>query len=350
MGLDSEYDAAMLEDSSSSSSDASSDEQMYSVRTVPLHKRKGTLRPGLLAAAGIAVVGAVLLLSGGGKPLLKKANAKAATVLSNSGEDPCKDFTHLKMEKLVRNNLGRKGPVMAAQEGMVFKGVNIDPGHGGEHVDLHINALTDFEPAWRNKLGFSGGGHHFMTVNLKPGREVTLKIAAMRPGTNEPKTLRKATFTFFDLDSHGSGDNQEFVKASGSTGTITYEGTELVESVDEGHEKVFRASQPGTGEDNPTDPLHLTEQQLQRAVTFIYEPFTEAVVTLGSTSGSHHGRKFDFVGRPSLQCATGVEPDKVVVVDSSTPTEAPTCCLLKYQFINLVCAPAEEKNFFHFMC
>jgi hypothetical protein len=116
-----------------------------------------------------------------------------------------------------------------------------------------------------------------------------------------------------------------------------------------GDKKVFRASQPGTGEDNPTDPLHLTEQQLQRAVTFIYEPFTEAVVTLGSTPGSHNGRKFDFVGRPSLQCATGVEPEKVVVVNS-TPTEAPTCCLLKYQFIQLVCSPAEEKKFFNVMC
>jgi hypothetical protein len=181
MGFHSEYDASMLEDSSSSSSsDASADEQVYSVRTVPLHKRNGALRPGLLAAAGLAVVATVAFVSGGGKPLLKEANAKAATVLSTSGEDPCRDFTHLKMEKLVRNNLGRKGPVMAPQEGMVFKGVNIDPGHDNEPVDLHINALTDFEPAWRNSkdLGFAGSGKHFMRVSLKPGREVTLKIAA----------------------------------------------------------------------------------------------------------------------------------------------------------------------------
>merc|ERR1712217_845110 len=253
------------------------------------------------------------------------------------------------MRKIVRNNLGNRGPDDSAEEGMVFEGVDLDPGHEDEDVDLHINALSTFEPAWVSRLGFRGTDNSFMSVNLKAGREVRLKISAKRPGTNEPMTLRKATFTFFDLDSHSSGDNKEYVKAAGSTGTITYEGTELVESDEGADEKMFKATTPGNGADNPTSPLSLTEQQLQRAVTFIYEPFTEAIVTLGSAGHQYHGRRFDFVGRPSLQCARGVEPERVVVVES-TPEEVPTCCVLKVLFLNFICTPAEEKQFFHFMC
>jgi hypothetical protein len=292
----------------------------------------------------------VLFVAGGAKPSLTKANAKAATILSDN-EDPGRDFTHLSTRRLIRNNLGNQGPVRSSEEGMVFQGTNIDPGHEDQDVDLHINALSDFRPAWRNPndLGFSGNGHHFMRVNLRAGEEVRLRLSAMRPGTNDSMTLRRATFTFFDLDTHPSGHNVEYVKAAGSTGTITYEGTELVES-DEADEKTFTASRPGNGGDNPTDPLDLTEQQLQRAVTFIFEPFMEATITLGSSGGQFHGRKFDFVGRPSLQCATGVEPTRVVLVEDP-PAEVPTCCVLKVLgFVNLVCAPEEERQFFHFMC
>lgn len=345
--------AAMLDESS----DISADEQAY-----VLGPRRGwgvaARRPGLpvvLAGLGVAGLTALGLLASGGAPTLTKGNARAATGLSAS--DPCADFPFLDMRGIKRNNLGGKGPVKDGKEGIVFEGVDIDPGHQDEEVDLHINALTPFEPAWvsGNMLGFAnhakeGNPNHFMRVNLKPGHEVTLKISAMKPGTTEPKSLRKATFTFFDLDTHGSGQNKEYVQAEGSSATITYDGTELVETDKDEDAKRFTASTPGTGKDNPTDPLSLTEQQLQRAVTFIYEPFTEAVVTLGSSGGANHGRVFDFVGRPSLQCATGVEPEKVVIVES-TPQEVPTCCLVKVPMLfDFYCVPEEEKKFYHFMC
>merc|ERR1712110_1332791 len=114
----------------------------------------------------------------------------------------------------------------------------------------------------------------------------------------------------------------------------------------------YTATQPGFNHDNPTDPTNLTELQLQRAVSLQFKDFTETLVTFGSTKSGNRGlRRFDFVGRPSIKCAIGVDPGKVIDVTETTTTtvietttviktdnqSAPTCCVLKCGPINICC-------------
>merc|ERR1712203_542728 len=108
-----------------------------------------------------------------------------------------------------------------------------------------------------------------------------------------------------------------------------------------GHWTTFEATTVGTGDDNPTDPLKLTEQQLQRAFTVQFRPFTGADITLGNKAHAAgvttHGRRFDFIAKPSLKCAAGVDVNKV----STSNNFVPQCCLLKFASLAIMCADAE---------
>eukprot|EP00411_Alexandrium_monilatum_P047522 CAMPEP_0175461424 /NCGR_PEP_ID=MMETSP0095-20121207/68153_1 /TAXON_ID=311494 /ORGANISM="Alexandrium monilatum, Strain CCMP3105" /LENGTH=224 /DNA_ID=CAMNT_0016762477 /DNA_START=53 /DNA_END=728 /DNA_ORIENTATION=- len=89
--------------------------------------------------------------------------------------------------------------------------------------------------------------------------------------------------------------------------------------------KKFMSSMPGSGSDNPRDPLALTVQQKNRAVTIEFDDFSELNVTLGCTSG-RYARYFMFVARPSLLCARTVGGSKAdtEVITVETTTVAPS--------------------------
>merc|ERR1712050_746936 len=100
------------------------------------------------------------------------------------------------------------------------------------------------------------------------------------------------------------------------------------------------------------DPLSLTAQQINRAVTFEFTNFQELVARVGSTEASAktHGRKFNFIGRPSVLCAEGSKPEDVVTIQGTdSPVEA-QCCLIQVSSIAIVCAKASEAAFYQWMC
>jgi hypothetical protein len=73
---------------------------------------------------------------------------------------------------------------------------------------------------------------------------------------------------------------------------------------------VFTATTEGDGSDNPVDPMTLTEQQRNRAVTLTFRKINEFNVTMASTSG-WMPRYFTFLGRPSVLCALTPRDEKI---------------------------------------
>merc|ERR1712232_1268521 len=96
----------------------------------------------------------------------------------------------------------------------------------------------------------------------------------------------------------------------------------------------------------------LTKQQLDRAVTFEFDDFTELIAVVGSkgAEGQTHGRKFNFIGRPSVLCAEGSNPDNVVTLQGTDNPTVSQCCLLQVSSIAIACAKAEEAAFWQRMC
>merc|ERR1712113_181435 len=67
----------------------------------------------------------------------------------------------------------------------------------------------------------------------------------------------------------------------------------------------FEATTEGNFDDNPVDPLLLTQQQKNRAVTVFFSNIDEVNFVLGATPASDPGawRCFEFVLHPVLKCA-----------------------------------------------
>jgi len=337
-------------------SGASSEEELL-VSNETQRRRWGIIRPALIAIVVFALVGTVLLVNypknasaESYSPSLRSSNPSAITMLQGivDNTDPCRNFPFLDATTVLRSNLGLKGPDFGAQEGLVFEGFHRKPGKTPKPIELHVNVVSDFNayhPAQIDKLGFfDGPGSKFMGINLEQGTEVTLKFTVTERGNTVPIRLDEVDLTFFDLDTHTSGNNVEFVKVGGFTNQVTYEGTQLQITGEPPDVFTYTATQPGTAADNPNDPTSLTDLQLQRAVSLRFDDFTETTVTFGSTKfDGGHFRRFDFVGRPSIKCATGVNQDKVIEF-------TPTCCVLKIGPINILCTSAATKQWYHFMC
>jgi len=320
-------------------------------------RRWGIIRPALITIAVFALVATVLLVNYPKNtsterypPSLRSSNPSAITMLQAivNNTDPCQNFSFLDMKTVLRSNLGLKGPDFGDEEGLVFEGFDREPGKAPKPIEFHINVVSDFNafhPANTDKLGFfNGPGSKFMGINLKQGTEVTLKFTVTERGGTVPVRLDDMDLTFFDLDTDSSGNIVEFVKAGGFTNQVTYEGTQLQITGEPPDIFTYTATQHGTNADNPTDPTNLTDLQLQRAVSLQFKGFTETVVTFGSTKFGDRGlRRFDFVGRPSIKCATGVNPKKVIDF-------TPTCCVLKIGPIDIICTSAATKQWYHFMC
>jgi len=134
--------------------------------------------------------------------------------------------------------------------------------------------------------------------------------------------IRRQEFTFFDLDMAPNGETIEYVKAWGfHTATLT-EHSELTRTNTSDGSMTFTASKEGNGDDGPEDPLMLTIQQKNRALTLEWANFTEFDLEFGCSDG-WHTRYFTFVARPSLWCAQtstpfGVGPNPQLSTISNT--------------------------------
>jgi len=111
----------------------------------------------------------------------------------------------------------------------------------------------------------------------------------------------------------------------------------------------FNATRPGTASDNPKNPLELSIEQKDKAVTIKYTDVHMFDVEFGAAGENHQHRWFNFVLRPSLLCARTVGPGPTPVVTggptaTTTTVEPPTTtteerkCLFVIPIINF-CIP-----------
>jgi hypothetical protein len=155
-----------------------------------------------------------------------------------------------------------------------------------------------------NYAKYNGVYGYFGYVTMSTGSRFDLEFTIVKSGTEEPMPLDKFYFTFFDLDTGDpDGDQSGSAEICSATGYEKYmlgPNSELKVEKDSKGVTTFRATTYGTGADNPTDPLLLTEQQQNRAVTFMYLKTAKFVVSYEVGEGRSIGRDVYFAGKSQL--------------------------------------------------
>jgi len=286
------YEPAPSVDNMEMESELLADTPRQGLRSLP--------KRGLLATMGFATVGAWLLWATrtqGGATTFVDADGMGATTELQS-VDPCAKYPYISLDKVTHSNLGKKGPDSGA-EGIVYEVTEMDPGHSPKHLLMTVNASAAYKAGHAKYNGIHG---KYGLVTLAAGNEAEFTIKFMDPTTLKAVKIPKQEFTFFDLDQSSNGDNREYVETMGAKQVWLTKNTEIQVTDLPGGYKKFMSSQPGSGADNPKDPLALTVQQKNRAVTVEFQDFSELKVIFGNTAGQY-ARYYMFVARPSLICA-----------------------------------------------
>merc|ERR1719272_921091 len=165
---------------------------------------------------------------------------------------------------------------------------------------------------------YNGVYGFFGYLSLKSDTHMDLKFTVVESGTDTELVLPKFFFTFFDMDTGNSepGYTQggaEVLSARGFKEAHLGPNTEL--EITDGHRdsggantgskgvgwKTFGATVFGDNFDNPSDPMNMTAQQMNRAVTFEMENTAsfEATYTVLANSTTF-GRDIYFAGRSQI--------------------------------------------------
>jgi len=201
----------------------------------------------------------------------------------------------LKLSSLISSNLGNKGPDFAAPEGLHFANILQNE---GRTVDLMIHALNEYVPQNVSQNLLNGA---FVQINVGLGQSVDLKFKFVDAETREEVVVKFMYFSMFDIDEGRFNHLEEFLAIGGFAASYLSDATEIKESVLKDGRVQFKSSTHGIIEDNPKDPKGLTDQQANRAVTFLYTDTSSFEATFASSSvGPESGRNFLVGGKSSI--------------------------------------------------
>lgn len=212
---------------------------------------------------------------------------------------------------LLYTNLGGAGPDSQKPEGMRFKNVFPDT---GTTIDMIINAESEVDcvnasmhalnPA--SCLSTSNGMHgQFGRITVSAGNYVDLRVSFVLHDTDEVAPIEHGFyFTVYDFDQQRDGGGKETVRLSGFR-SYSVSNTSSIVIEDEGglyHRGIFSSNVVGTEEDNPKNPSKLTQDQVDKSISFSFPPNSSGFnLTLGVGEG-WAARNFEFTGYSILPC------------------------------------------------
>jgi hypothetical protein len=201
----------------------------------------------------------------------------------------------LTMSELIYSNLGRKGPDFGQPEGLRFKQVLMNK---GKPVDMMVHALNEYKPQNISQNRLNG---HFVQINIARSQSVDLKFRFVDTQTSDDVVVDFMYFSMFDIDEGRFNHLAESLTIGGFAASYLTDDTEVTETVLPDGRCRYESSTHGIIEDNPKDPKALTDQQSNRAVTFLFTKTSSFEATFASNSiGPLSGRNFLVGGKSSI--------------------------------------------------
>merc|ERR1711907_417166 len=288
----------------------SADEEQHSFNVTSIEERRprdgafmwkvATLVMSVVAVAFMISTIAVASEHSGGKDKVVVVNsATPASVTNLASADPnrcsnVKDWNFFNAQ-VTQNNLGGVGPDSGAEE---IRYSNVANG-----MDL---VLTTDAPYKVNDVVKDYDG---VMMSGKGNTAVKLTFTLVEEGTNIPADVapdQTIFFSVYDLDT-GKGTEYAQFTTDVDSWSVTETTTAKVRMV---KGKLYaEAGRPGNDEDNPTDPLDMTQVQKDSAVWITYKGRNTWGLTFGEKGNTSKkkpgGRNLLFAGRAQGDCPPG---------------------------------------------
>jgi hypothetical protein len=200
------------------------------------------------------------------------------------------------MASVPYSNLGGMGPDFGSPPFLRFD--NVAAVQNDQMLDVKIENLTKYTPANTSNNGLNG---QFAQVNIGGGSNTKFRFNFVKHGTDEPYTMDWNYISIFDLD-HGKKKEQyrETLELKGFVTHYLPEDSELHVHKHDDKWYTYGSTTHGTGEDNPTDPMNLTQTQKARSITALYHSVSSFDVKFAAAKPKKFGRNFLFSGKSAL--------------------------------------------------
>lgn len=201
------------------------------------------------------------------------------------------DYDH---SQVVYSNLGNGGPDFSSPEGIRYTNIAT---LNGRDIDLFVTAVGEYTAF---KAARNGKKNSYGIINMNKGRQATLDFSFVGTDDGQPVTIDSFYFSVLDLDEGKRMKLRESIIVEGYAVSYLTEDTEI-KSTTSGEGVVrFDSSMPGTGKDNPKDPMLLNERQKNRAATFLFDSVSSFRMSLAVGGGPPSGRNFMFAGKSGV--------------------------------------------------
>lgn len=203
------------------------------------------------------------------------------------------------------SNLGGLGPDFDAPRALRFN--NIAAIANDQMIDLTVVNTTSYDPANTANNGLNG---EFAQVNIRGGSTTRFRFQFLKHGTDDPVHMDWTMLSMFDLDEAKPKKNKktgqirpqyrETLEVKGFATHFITEHSEVQLTQLGAKWYQYTSSTKGSGKDNPTDPMALTEQQKNRAVTFMFHDISAFDARFEAMKPTKTGRNFLFAGKSSV--------------------------------------------------
>lgn len=193
-----------------------------------------------------------------------------------------------------QNNLGGFGPDDGADELRFSRAGS----YNGKFVDLVVTS-EGYKP---KKPEVTGARGKFGNINLKCGSNSAFTFSWVDSDTGEPIEVSDVSVSFFDMDEGKKGKGRNKVTACGASDLFVSKDTELTTA--KRSDGCFSAESSAHGQKNnePQNPLLLTQDHMSRAASFTFKDSSSASfdVTMTQCKGA---RNLQFAVTPTVVCA-----------------------------------------------
>ena len=170
--------------------------------------------------------------------------------------------------------------VASGNELLEYKGIGE---YEGKVLDMIVRTAAAYAlPAWHEDGNGCAAGGGLGSLAVGPGQSQSFELELIDAATGQPAVLPEFFISFFDID--GDGDAVEHVSVSGYSAVVCHEDAYVITQVANTADVYSCMADDFTcaagDAPDPTDPTMLSEDQVKRTVTFMFNGKSTVDVTL----------------------------------------------------------------------